>query len=166
MRKSRALAATFAFFLLAPGTVAGFVPWWITGWRVQAAFPGLVIAQAAGIALILLGLWPLVESFARFALEGLGTPAPIAPTKRLVISGFYRFVRNPMYVGVVSLALGQALLFADLRLAVYGAAVWLAMHLFVILYEEPKLARTFGEDYAAFRANVPRWIPRREPWKG
>jgi protein-S-isoprenylcysteine O-methyltransferase Ste14 len=119
----------------------------------------------AGIALILLGLIPLVASFVRFVFEGLGTPAPIAPPQRLVVGGFYRYVRNPMYVGVVSVILGQALLLGDVRLLWYGAILWLGFHLFVLVYEEPTLRQMFGESYIIFCANVPRWIPRLVPWK-
>lgn len=81
------------------------------------------------------------------------------------MSGFYRFVRNPMYVAVVTAILGQALLFGSLALAGYAAAVWLCFHAFVLLYEEPTLRKTFGPEYEAFRAHVPRWIPRRTPWR-
>ena len=106
------------------------------------------------------------KSFARFALKGLGTPAPIAPTAHLVVSGFYRFVRNPMYVGVLAAILGQALVFANWRLFAYAGLVWLMFELFVLIYEEPTLKRTFGQEYAAYRANVPRWVPRFTPWRG
>jgi Phospholipid methyltransferase len=108
----------------------------------------------------------LLDSFARFALQGLGTPAPISPTRHLVVTGLYRHVRNPMYVSVVSLIVGQGLLFGNLRVLEYGFAVWLAFHLFVLLYEEPTLRSTFGAGYEAFCANVPRWIPRLRPWQG
>ena len=164
MRRILALFGSFLFFCLAPGTVAGLLPWLIGHWRVQPDCPAAF--RAAGAVLIVLGLIPLVESFARFAWKGLGTPAPILPTRHLVVSGFYRHVRNPMYVGVVAVILGQAALFCDSRLAVYGATVWFVMHLFVVFYEEPKLAQTFGADYARFRANVPRWLPRLKGWKG
>lgn len=87
------------------------------------------------------------------------------PTKHLVVSGFYRHVRNPMYVGVVGAILGQALLFSDRNLLIYAAAIGLGMHLFVVMYEEPALRRQFGEEYAAFRRHVPRWLPRLRPWK-
>jgi protein-S-isoprenylcysteine O-methyltransferase Ste14 len=106
-----------------------------------------------------------VGSFARFALQGLGTPAPIAPTRDLVVTGLYRFVRNPMYLAVSAVILGQALVLGDWRLVVYGGVFWLACHLFVVNYEEPTLQRTFGAEYEAFRANVPRWIPRLTPWQ-
>jgi protein-S-isoprenylcysteine O-methyltransferase Ste14 len=115
---------------------------------------------------ILGALAVLLESFARFAWKGLGTPAPVFPTRHLVVSGLYRFVRNPMYVAVVSAILGQALLFASLPLAGYGALVWGLFHTFVVLYEEPTLRKTFGAEYESFRAHVPRWIPRLTPWMG
>ncbi len=162
MRKSFALAGSALFFVLAPGTVAGFLPWLIGHWQFQQDWPGSLFGA---IILIALGLVPLVESFMRFAVKGLGTPAPVAPTRHLVVSGFYRFVRNPMYVGVVAAILGQAWLFGDLRLVAYDIIAWLTMHLFVVFYEEPKLQNTFGADYARFRANVPRWLPRLTPWQ-
>jgi protein-S-isoprenylcysteine O-methyltransferase Ste14 len=119
-----------------------------------------------GAALIALGAAALVESFVRFALRGQGTPAPPFPTERLVASGLYRHVRNPMYVAVVAVILGQALLVGSIALLEYGAVVWLMFHLFVALYEEPTLRRSFGADYETFRAAVPRWIPRLKPWRG
>ncbi|MET4795980.1 protein-S-isoprenylcysteine O-methyltransferase Ste14 [Bradyrhizobium japonicum] len=107
----------------------------------------------------------LVDAFARFALQGLGTPAPIAPPPNLVVTGLYRYVRNPIYVAVVAIILGQAVLMGDSRLIVYGALLWLFFHVFVLAYEEPTLERTFGSEYEAFRAAVPRWIPRMTPWR-
>ena len=107
----------------------------------------------------------LLESFARFAFEGLGTPAPVFPTRRLIVTGLYRHVRNPMYVAVVSLILGQALLFGNLFLLIYGAVVWACFHAFVLGYEEPRLTALYGSEYEQFRANVPRWLPRFRPWR-
>jgi protein-S-isoprenylcysteine O-methyltransferase Ste14 len=108
----------------------------------------------------------VLDSFARFAVQGLGTPAPVFPTKRLVIKGFYRYVRNPMYVALVAVILGQALLFGDVRVFEYALCAWLVAHLFVLSYEEPTLRKTFGAEYESFRANVPRWIRRVTPWRG
>ena len=108
----------------------------------------------------------LIETFARFALQGRGTPAPLYPTKTLVITGSYRFVRNPMYVAVLSLIFGQALLFGNVAVLVYGLAMWLIVHLFVLGYEEPTLSGTFGAQYDAYREGVRRWIPRLTPWRG
>jgi len=122
------------------------------------------VTRAVGVLLILTGVPGVVDSFARFAVQGLGTPAPVAPPQRLVVTGLYRYVRNPMYVSVAAIILGQALLFGDWRLIVYGAVFWLACHAFVLVYEEPTLRRKFGAEYEAFCANVPRWIPRLTAW--
>jgi protein-S-isoprenylcysteine O-methyltransferase Ste14 len=112
------------------------------------------------------GILILLEAFARFALQGIGTPAPVLPTRHLVVTGFYRYVRNPMYVALVLAVLGQSMIQGNLNLVIYGGFVWLITHLFVVVYEEPTLRRTFGDDYNEFCANVPRWIPRLRPWKG
>jgi protein-S-isoprenylcysteine O-methyltransferase Ste14 len=112
------------------------------------------------------GMVTLLEAFLRFALKGIGTPAPVFPTKHLVATGTYCFVRNPLYVAVVSLIIGQALLFEDIRVFVYGLCAWLMTHLFVLTYEEPTLRRTFPDEYPIFCAHVPRWIPRMTPWNG
>src|SRR5438477_6117033 len=106
-----------------------------------------------GAVLTLLGLTVLLDSFARFALQGLGTPAPIFPTRHLVVTGLYHYVRNPMYISVVSLIVGQGLLLGNIRVLEYGVLVWLAFHLFVMLYEEPALRSTFGAEYEIFCAN-------------
>jgi protein-S-isoprenylcysteine O-methyltransferase Ste14 len=166
MRRRWAILGSLCFFLLAPGLVAGLVPWWISRWRMQSPFLGLSALRLAGAGLIALGAPALLDSFARFALEGLGTPAPIFPTRHLVITGLYRYARNPMYVGVVSVIAGQGLLLGNARVLGYGALVWLAFHLFVIGYEEPTLRRTFGAEYERFCANIPRWVPRWRPWRG
>jgi protein-S-isoprenylcysteine O-methyltransferase Ste14 len=101
----------------------------------------------------------LLDSFARFAIQGLGTPAPIFATRHLVVRGFYRYTRNPMYLAVVSVILGQGFFFGDLRLLAYGTLVWLGFHLFVVFYEEPTLGATYGREYEDYRAHVPRWLP-------
>jgi protein-S-isoprenylcysteine O-methyltransferase Ste14 len=163
-KRSLALLGSAIFFFLAPGTVAGLIPWWIGRWRVHAPFVGFTALRITGCLMIAAGLIILLESFLRFALKGLGTPAPVFPTKHLVVTGTYRFVRNPMYVAVVSLVLGQAFFFGDIRIFIYGLCAWLVTHLFVLTYEEPTLRRTFPIEYPAFTANVPRWIPRLTPW--
>lgn len=164
MTRSAALAFSGLFLLIAPGTLAGLVPWSLTGgWREPM---GPIPLAGLGVVLIAGGAALLVECFTRFALQGRGTPAPVAPPTRLIVTGAYRRVRNPMYVAVLALVLGQAALFADPGLAVYAAVLWLGFHLFVLSYEEPTLRRSFPEDYAAFFAAVPRWIPRLTPWRG
>jgi len=161
--RTEALVGSAAFFVVAPGTVAGILPWLITHWRFGAdATLGLGIA---GAALIACGLAILVECFLRFALKGRGTPAPIAAPKELVVSGFYAHVRNPMYVAVLLIVFGQCLLFASAALIAYGVTVWFAFIVFVIYYEEPRLRREFPETYPAYAEHVPRWIPRFTPWR-
>jgi protein-S-isoprenylcysteine O-methyltransferase Ste14 len=108
-----------AFFALAPGVVAGLIPWLLTDWRMQAAPPAV---HVTGGVLIALGLAFLLHAFARFVVEGLGTPAPVAPTARLVVGGIYRYVRNPMYLAVGATIVGQALLLGQPVLLVYAVA--------------------------------------------
>lgn len=161
MNRIEAAIGSTLFFFLAPGTVAGFIPWLITGWRL----PEQSALTFAGAAVTLMALAMLIECFARFALRGLGTPAPVAPTQHLVVSGAYRFVRNPMYVAVVSLILGQALIFQSAPLAAYALILWLGFHTFVFFYEEPTLRHTFGDEYERYCQAVPRWLPRLSPWR-
>jgi len=155
-----AIVGSAIFLVVAPGFVAGIAPWWISGWRMEAPFFGIALLRFAGGALLSVGIIGLLDSFARFALQGLGTPAPVFPTQHLVISGLYRYVRNPMYVAVVSAIFGQGLIFGDVRLLEYGGLVWLLIHLFVVFYEEPTLTKSFGTEYQIYRRSVPRWIPR------
>src|SRR5215470_14929641 len=164
MRKTTAVLGSALFFVIAPFLAAAVIPWWITRWEFQPAFFDFRLTRAIGVLLIISGVPGLVDSFGRFALQGQGTPAPIAPPQHLVVTGLYRYVRNPMYVSVVAIICGQALIFGDWRLSVYGALFWLACHLFVVVYEEPALQRSFGAEYEVFRGNVPRWIPRLTPW--
>src|SRR5262245_11916477 len=131
----------------------------------RPALLGQEALRWVGVVLIVIGAAILVESFARFVIQGFGTPAPVAPPKRLVVGGLYRHVRNPMYVGVLSAVIGQALLFGAAGLLWYATIVWIAFHLFVRVYEEPTLRETFGEEYERFCANVPRWLPRLRPWR-
>ena len=163
----RAIAAlgSAVFFVVAPFTLAGLVPWSITGWQLQPPFLGLELTRGLGAIMILAGVPGLVDAFGRFALQGLGTPAPIAPPRNLVVTGLYRYVRNPIFVAVVAIILGQAMLMGDWRLVVYGALLWLFFHVWVVAIEEPTLEQTFGTEYEAFRAAVPRWIPRVTPWR-
>jgi protein-S-isoprenylcysteine O-methyltransferase Ste14 len=159
------LIGSAIFLFLAPGSIAGYVPWLLGNWRVHAPFFGFTALRVMGCVLVAAGLVLLLEAFLRFALEGLGTPAPVLPPKHLVVTGTYRYVRNPMYVAVVSLIFGQGFIFGDLRVILYGCCIWFMMNLFVLIYEEPTLRRSFPADYAQFIAHVPRWIPRLTPWR-
>lgn len=166
--RSRAagLFLSFLFLFAAPGTVAGVVPWAISRWRFDAELGTSLLVRAVGMILVGVGALALVECFLRFAWTGLGTPAPVAPPRRLVVTGLYRHVRNPMYVAIVAILFGQAFLFGQLALLGYAALVWLLFHLFVTVYEEPSLSRAFPGDYPRYREAVPRWIPRLTPWRG
>jgi protein-S-isoprenylcysteine O-methyltransferase Ste14 len=165
VRKAKAAAGTLVFLVLVPGVVAGVVPWWLTGWRAGDAPAYWLAFRLAGWILVVAGVIVLLQAFARFAVEGLGTPAPVAPTQRLVVGGLYRYVRNPMYLAVAAVIVGQALVLARPILLPYAAAFGAAVVLFVHAYEEPTLRRRFGESYEEYRRAVPAWWPRRTPWR-
>ena len=143
--------------LVAPGLVVGVGPWLVTGWELLDGWIGF---RVAGAVLIVLGAAVVLESFARFVLEGLGTPAPVAPTEHLIVGGLYRYVRNPIYVALIAVLVGQSLLLGQPWLLLYAAAVLAAFVTFVRLYEEPALSRQFGAEYDAYRRAVPGWWPR------
>src|SRR3954451_4824037 len=164
MRITSAAVGSFGWLVVAPGTVCGLVPWLITGWR----RPGDPVpwVDAVGWVLVLAGAAVLVHAFIAFAWHGRGTPAPAAPTERLVVQGAYRHVRNPMYVAVLALVLGQVLLFASWGLFAYLVVIGITMASFVRVYEEPTLRETYGPAYDEFCENVPGWLPRVTPWQG
>jgi len=164
IRRISAICGTAIFLVLAPGSLAGMVPWWITHWHVEPALLGLPALRFLGGVALAFGAVGILDSFSRFAIQGIGTPAPVFPTQHLVVTGLYRYVRNPIYVAVVSAILGQGLIFGNVSLFEYGGLLWLFFHLAVLIYEEPTLRTDYGSDYAAFCAAVPRWIPRLTPW--
>jgi protein-S-isoprenylcysteine O-methyltransferase Ste14 len=161
MRKITATAGSAVFLVLAPGVVAGLVPWWLTGWRMGAAFPAPV--EITGAVLAAAGAAVLLTAFAQFAMQGRGTPAPSAPTEQLVVRGLYRYVRNPMYLAVLAVITGQALLLSRPVLLGYSAAVAAAFIAFVYGYEQPTLTRRYGAQYQAYQRTVPGWQPRLRP---
>jgi protein-S-isoprenylcysteine O-methyltransferase Ste14 len=162
MTRARAAIGSLLFLVVAPGVVAGLIPWLLTGYDSHRwSLPLRVV----GGALIAVGVGVLLSAFARFVLEGTGTPAPVAPTERLVVGGLYRYVRNPMYVAVGATIVGQGLLLG--RPVLFGYAVVFAATVaaFVHGYEEPTLTRQFGDDYERYRRAVPAWRPRLRPWE-
>lgn len=161
MTRTRALLGTGAFLILAPGTFSVLIPWLISGWRMQPPFFGLEATRWVGFALIVIGLPVLLDSFVRFALEGLGTPSPAAPPEHLVVRGPYRYVRNPMYLAVVAITLGEGFVLGNSNVVWYALIAWLITHVFVVSNEEPTLRKTFGEEYRRYCEHVDRWIPRR-----
>ena len=163
MTRARAAAGSLVFLLVAPGVMAGLVPWLITGWDSTDPPP---VLQLAGVALIAAGTGILLSAFARFVVDGLGTPAPVAPPEHLVLTGLYRHVRNPMYVAVAATIVGQAALLGRPALLLYALAFMAAVAVFVYGYEQPVLSERFGAEYERYRDNVPAWWPRLRPWRG
>jgi protein-S-isoprenylcysteine O-methyltransferase Ste14 len=155
------LLKTMIFTLLVPGTVTILVPYWLLSARSGSPLMQLGIFRYFGVLPIVIGAAIYLWCAWDFTFAGGGTPAPIDPPKELVARGLYRYVRNPMYVGILSILLGEALLFASRRLFEYAAIVFIFFYFFVVLYEEPILRQTFGESYQKYRNAVPRWIP----WK-
>jgi protein-S-isoprenylcysteine O-methyltransferase Ste14 len=151
---------TALFVLCVPGSVVVLVPYYLSGWSAQQPFFGIVATRWIGLVLIVCALPIFFDFVIRFVREGHGTPAPIAPTVHLVVGGSFQYVRNPGYIAVVSLILGQALVLGSRTVLVYALLVALAFHFFVLLYEEPTLRRQFGADYEAYCLKVPRWLPR------
>jgi protein-S-isoprenylcysteine O-methyltransferase Ste14 len=137
--------------------VAGYIPLALLRMGAQAEL-GLISYLA--FPLWLLGGVILLWSFWNFLKEGRGTPAPIDPPKELVAVGFYRYVRNPMYVSVLAIILGHFLWFGYWNLLIYAIIVFVAFHTFVTYYEEPMLRNQFGKPYEDYLERVPRWIPR------
>ena len=151
------LLKNLAFTVLVPGTVAVYVPLLLAGERWRAASGASLWLGSTALALgAAVYAWCVLD----FARVGRGTPAPIDAPRRLVARGPYRYTRNPMYLGVLTVILGWAILLRSLAVAGYGLGVWLAFHLFAVLYEEPRLRREFGAEYEAYARSVGRWLPR------
>ncbi len=154
------LLKTLAHTLLVPGTVLALLPYLIVREREPTLFEldsWTLTGSLWVLAGIVIGSWCTFE----FMIRGSGTPNPLDPPKLLVHRGLYRYVRNPMYVSVAFILLGETLFFRSVTLAIYSAVLLIGIHLLVVLYEEPILRRRFGESYAEYCKRVPRWVPRR-----
>jgi protein-S-isoprenylcysteine O-methyltransferase Ste14 len=160
----RAWLGTVAFLVVAPGVVAGLVPAVITGWTVRWPADWSPVTTPPAAVVIAGGVLVLLDAFVRFARAD-GTPAPPVPTDSLVVVGPYRYVRNPMYLAVLAIVLGQALLFGSWGTLLYAGFVLLAVALFVVGYEEPTLEAAYGDEYREYRRNVRGWVPRSRPWQ-
>jgi protein-S-isoprenylcysteine O-methyltransferase Ste14 len=163
LRRSVIVSILFTLFG-GPGIVLVYLPHAISRFRVPVGEPSW--QRATAWALIALGLVPLLESIVRFVRVGRGTLMPIVPTERLVATGLYRYVRNPMYVGVVVVLIGETLLFWNADMVLYTFVVWLAIDLFIHLYEEPTLRRRYGDEYVRYCARVRRWLPSLKALRG
>ncbi|MFN8544834.1 MAG: isoprenylcysteine carboxylmethyltransferase family protein [Candidatus Binatia bacterium] len=156
-----AVLGTIVFTALVPGTVVGLGPFLLSGWRMAPPFLGWAgVRWAGGVLLVVAGIG-FVDFLVRFPRDGHGTPAPVAPTAHLVVTGPYRWLRNPGYVWVLGLIVGQALVLGNEAVLRYAGVVAIGFHVFVVLYEEPTLRRQFGAEYEEYCRRVPRWVPRR-----
>lgn len=163
MRRSVAAVTSVAWFVGIGGTFGCLVPYLSGDWRWHQPLPYWDVARAVGALLIGAGLIPVVASFGEFFKAG-GTPVPVASPPRLVVAGFYRHVRNPIYLGFVIILIGQTLLTGSPGMFTYTALAWLIGAAAVRFYEEPVLSRKFGAEYHAYRQAVHAWIPRLHPW--
>jgi protein-S-isoprenylcysteine O-methyltransferase Ste14 len=163
MRKPAATVVSIAWGMTLGGIFGCLLPYLSGEWRFRHPLPYWAVAQVAGALLICAGLIPILNAFAEF-IRANGTPVPVASPARLVVTGFYRYVRNPIYVGFMGVLLGQALLFGSLGLLRYTAIAWCIGAAAVRFYEEPVLSRKFGAEYAEYRRAVRAWIPRLHPW--
>jgi protein-S-isoprenylcysteine O-methyltransferase Ste14 len=160
--RTSTLGKSLFFLVVAPGSVLVLVPWWM----MPADWPlGIGVLSALGGPLVALGSLGLLRCVWDFASEGHGTPAPVDPPRDLVRRGLYRAFRNPMYVMVATVLVGEALALRAGELLAWAAVLWLAFHLFVVFYEEPTLRRKFGAPYEAYLASTPRWLPGRGTWR-
>lgn len=160
LRNSIVVSILFTLFG-GPGLLLVLLPWWLTRLHVVPGWNAMV-----GWVLIVVGLVPLLESIGRFVMVGRGTLVPTLPTEHLVVTGLYRYVRNPMYAGVGLALVGEALLFWSRGVVIELTVAIAIMDVFVRFYEEPKLLRTFGNEYRRYHHHVRRWLPRLRPWMG
>jgi protein-S-isoprenylcysteine O-methyltransferase Ste14 len=165
MQRTAAAAGSAVFFVLAPGTIVGLVPWLITDWHPGAPLSHLLPLRVLGAVLVVAGTATLVSAFARFVVEGLATPAPVAPPAHLVVGGLYRHVRNPIYLALDATILGQAIVLWRPDLLWYTGFVALALVAWVYGLEQPELQNRFGARYDEYRRAVPGWWPRLRPWQ-
>ncbi len=153
------LRSVFFTFLL-PGTVTVLIPYWLISSRGTAVLSSHQELPYSGFPLIVIGAAGLLWCIWEFFAQGRGTLAPVDPPKHLVVRGPYRYVRNPMYVAVVTTLIGEAIFFISLPILIEAAVFIILAHIFVVGYEEPTLRRQFGESYGIYSQTVGRWIPR------
>ncbi len=146
------------FTILQPGLVAGLIPYWILGDKVKHIAQPLQFYNYIGAIVFVIGLVIMLSCIISFAVKGRGTLSPADPTKRLVITGLYKFSRNPMYVGVTMILIGEAIFFRSVNLWIYLIFVFIAFNIFILLHEEPRLRKDFREEYKRYCEKVKRWI--------
>ena len=150
---------TLVFTLLIPGVFLVLVPYFLLSWFGDGLTVDIGSFRYLGMLPVLLGVLIYIQCAWSFVSLGKGTPAPVDPPKELVVKGLYKHIRNPMYLGVLSLLIGEVIFFGSLLIFLYAALVFLCFHIFVIFYEEPHLRARFGDSYTRYLDSVPRWIP-------
>jgi len=151
---------TLIFTLLLPGVFLVLVPYFLLSWFGDGFTVEIGSFRYFGVLPVLLGILIYIQCAWSFASLGKGTPAPIDPPKELVVKALYKYVRNPMYLGVLFLLIGEVIFFGSLLIFLYSALVFLCFHIIVVIYEEPHLRARFGDLYNIYCDSVPRWIPR------
>ena len=146
-----------AFTILQPGVVAGLVPYWIVK-NQPILSREISLIRGVGVLVFVLGLMIMIACIVRFGVEGRGTLSPVDPTQRLVVGGLYKFSRNPMYVGVMMILIGESIIFQSKNLWIYSGVVLVIFHVFILVHEEPRLRKDFGEAYTQYCKKVRRWI--------
>lgn len=151
----------FIFTVLQPGIVAGLIPYWILGENGNVLFVEQLRSHwihLSGAIICLVGLIIMLTCIVSFAVYGQGTLSPVDPTKKLVVSGLYTFSRNPMYVGVILILIGESIFFTSVALGVYSIFIFIVFYIFIVFFEEPRLRKDFGEEYKLYCEKVRRWI--------
>lgn len=146
--------------IVVPGGACVLIPYFILSAAHTSLTPHFGFLQLIAVLVAAVGVAMVVWVSTAFVRRGMGTPIPIQPPTRLVVTGLYRYLRNPMYAGAILIVLAGALYFSSLWLVIYAAGLWAILHTFMIVFEEPQLKRRFGVDYARYLVDVPRWIPR------
>ena len=147
--------------VVVPGAAVVLVPYLVLQATGGVSTPQVGLIEVVSVVLALMGASMVVWVSVTFVTHGKGTPVPIEPPKNFVAAGLYRFVRNPMYFGALLTLFAEAALFRSAWILLYAGLLWLALHTFTVLLEEPQLERRFGDPYRAYKARTPRWIPRR-----
>jgi len=162
-REPLAAFGTLVFTIVVPGTWTVVIPYLVLASDFRIATVQIGPFRFLGVVPILLGVLTYLWCAWDFTFAGRGTPAPVAPPKELVVKGLYRYVRNPIYVGIVLILLGESVLFESVELLLYAGLTFLLFHTWVLIYEEPTLSNKFSDSYAHYCDTVPRWIPKPGP---
>jgi protein-S-isoprenylcysteine O-methyltransferase Ste14 len=151
---------TLFFVIIGPGSIVVYIPCFLISYFGLIEFSKIETVQLSGIILFLVGVAIALWCFYNFIFSGKGTPVPIDPPKNLVVCGLYRYMRNPMYLGILLILAGEALFFESYVMCIYAACLFCLFQAFIIGFEEPSLKAKFGKEYEEYCQSVPRWLFR------